>query len=277
MTIDRRTAKALCTADEFKLYEAAQPKKLATLSAVQLRGLVSRSRTPRDKWRDLARGQRRSSQAAKGRRQTEQNARSDAKAQLFAETHQIFADKLKAVEQGQVKVPAGTKPLAVKRADRRIVTRAVRSVVKDQLDRTSRKINRSSSSRRSTKAAPGAKSIPVVETAVPAATAPAKKPAAKKKVVKKSSLPALTKARKKKLAELAQVPAPQPAGTPGGSKRRRTPAASAETKSITASRNRPAKAKASESRIARGGGTRVKGHVSAAGKRSQARRDSKGR
>jgi hypothetical protein len=47
------------------------------------------------------------------------------------------------------------------------------------------------------------------------------------------------------------------------------------TKSAMASKNRTPHAKAHVNRVKASGNTRIRGHVSAAGKRSQARRDSK--
>jgi hypothetical protein len=298
MGIDRKTAKSLCTADEFKLYELSQPAKLKGLTAVELRGLVVRSRTLRDKWTDVSRGQRRATQAAKARRQSDENARSLQKSELFSQIHDAFVNFQKTAQSGEVNLASGSKPVNVPRQDRKIVNRAVRSIVQGELDQTKGKINRSKRASESpagksvkTKASPAAKSTaaksvsPASKTANKSTETTAAKAAAKGKTaagpaVKKkptaAKAPRVTAARKKALAKRAEIASSSQVKTSAASKEAGGSKVAGVPKVATAARNRNLHAKASASRVARGGATRIQGHVSAKGKRSQARRDSKG-
>lgn len=296
MSVDRRTAKALCTADEFKIYELSQPAKLKKLTQVELRDLIVRSRTLRKKWTDLSRGQRRASQAAKGGRQNDENARSKRKAELFSEVHNSFVNYLEKVKSGEAELPTGKKPPQVPRQDRKIVNRAVRSITQDQLDQVKGKINRSNrasegttvkkakpksksatGAARTTKKASSVKSASssgaTKKTAVKsraAASSPAKKKSAKLK------RPALTAARKKAFAKRAEIVSATAPKKLVSSKANRGPEVDQISKAGVSARNRSPHAKATATRVARGGATRIQGHVSAKGKRSQARRDKKG-
>jgi hypothetical protein len=268
MNIDRKTAKALCNAEEFKIYEMAQPKKLTTLSQVELRNLVVRSRAIRDKWRDVSRGQRRTTQATTRARQTDSNARSHEKADLFAQIHQAFVDFEKSVKKGQASLPKGKKPLDVPKKDRQIVNRAVRSVVQGELNQTKRKINRASRSSEPQKSSTAAAAA-AEKSKAPARSTAKKKPA-------KGKVPTASPARKKALAKRAEVAAQKAASSEATAPKTTKGSASPQpTKSATAARNRSAHAKATSARVARGGAPRIQGHVSAKGKRAQARRDSK--
>lgn len=277
------TAKSLCTDDEFQLFQLAQPRKLASLSEVELNDLVVRSRTARNKWRDQSRTQRRKSQAVKGQRQTDENARSKQKTELLAEIHQVFVDRQKEVKTGKADVPKGKRPATVPRSDRKIVHRVVRSTNRENLAAEKRGRNRTakkseSATANSDSAAAGSKST-TKKTATKKAAV--KKTVAKKPAVKKAS-PKKTAAKKTPVRSAArerilqqQQAAETKADSVTNARTHQKPKAADLSKAAQKKLNRPAKAIASKSRVARGGGTRIQGHVSASGKRSQARRDSK--
>lgn len=299
MTFNASTAKSLCTAQEFKLFQQAQTDQLEKLTVTQLKDLVTRSRNARDKWRDVSRGQKRGSQASKGHRQTADNARSKDKALLLNEVHAAFVDRLKAVEKGQADAEPGKKPAKVVRSDRKIVNRAVRSITRDVLSDEKRRINKtakkvakktatkSKAEPTSSAASPKAKKVvkkKVVKKKVAAdnsstAKAPAKKTPAKKTAKKKTAKkpvvkkkPVITAARKKAMAKKAAAKKLTP---PSDSPSKKSNLAPDLPPSRIRAKNRPVKSKASDIRINQGGGLRIRGHIQAAGARKQARRDSK--
>jgi hypothetical protein len=290
MTFNADAAKSICTAAEFKIYEQAQPKQLESLTIVQLKSLVTRSRTARDKWRDVSRGQKRTSQATKGHRQTADNARSKDKALLLTEVHQAFVDRLQAVENNQATAKQGDKEPVFARSDRKIVHRAVRSINREILKDEKRKINKAAKKKASKKKAAATKQAAseVKPSASKKASTPktttkkatAKKVTAKKVTAKKAASksratkkPVVTAARKRALALKAESQNSDSTNENGTSTEPKLGASM--TNAANAARNRPIQAKSSKGRIQRGGGTRIKGHISSAGKRSQGRRDSK--
>lgn len=284
MAIDLTTAKTLLTAAEFKLCEMAQSAQIAKLSERELNDAVKRSRTMRDKWRDVSRTQRRSTQTAQGSRRTDANARSDEKAALLAEVHQAFVDRQNSLREGGSPVAAsGPKPVDVPKKDRKIVTRAVRSIVKGELKRTKISINRVKGGRTTAQTTAGDSPKESAASSKSSGTAKAvaqkKKPIASRATKKavKPKAPVVSKSRKKQLAKRAEISASKPASTSAGKPKTATAASTKGLpgKAALVSSNRSLSAKATQARLARGGGKRVQGHVSAVGKRSQARRDGK--
>ncbi|HMO14378.1 MAG TPA: hypothetical protein PKD64_11430 [Pirellulaceae bacterium] len=279
MKIDANKAKSLCTADEFKMYEQSRTPQLSKLTVVQLKELVVRSRTARDKWRDVARTQRRSSQSVKGHRDSDENARSKEKQLLFTEIHQTFVDRLAAVEAGSVSVPRGKKEQVVHRADRKVVHRVERAITKKQLKGVKRAINKKAkSSEQITEDQVASTHGQVTKTASNAkqtskSANKSKKQSAKKASAKTSkTTPVVTKARKRRLAKIEAAELTQAARSV--KKADRTPKAQT-LKQSTKSQKIAVKANVSRTNVINSGSTKVKSHISSAGKRSQARRDSK--
>ncbi len=145
ITFDAKTAKSLCTPGEYKIYESSLPGKLEKLTLVELRDLVTRSRTSRDKWRDVGLEQKRITQAQKGHRQNAENARSEDKARLLDEVHQQFVNRLEEISGGQTNVEPGKKASKAPRSDRKIETRAERSATREILAEEKQKTNRKAS------------------------------------------------------------------------------------------------------------------------------------
>jgi D-Tyr-tRNAtyr deacylase len=269
MAYTRNQAKALCTAAELTVFDKSQAKMLKQLSDVQVKSLVVRSRTLRDKWRDVSRDQKRTTQTAKGQRQTLENARSADKAALFEQVHQAFVQRLADIEAGKAKAPAGVKMKVIPKKVRATSGRAARAEVKDQLDQARDDAN--------AKLLENERSSKVASSKKKPAKKIAKKPTTKKASSSKKA-PVISKNRKKRLALQEEIRAANPAtGTAirETSHDKKAPDAVPPKTQIQA-RNRAPHAAASQKRVARGGGTRVKAHISSANKRSQSRRDSKG-
>jgi hypothetical protein len=157
------------------------PGKLEKLTLVELRDLVTRSRTARDKWRDVGLEQKRTTQAQKGHRQNAENARSEDKARLLDEVHQQFVNRLEEISQGQTNVEPGKKASKSPRRDRKIETRAERSVTREILTEEKRKTNRKASAQEKKLDASNEATTPKNSRPASAANKPtASKPSAKK-------------------------------------------------------------------------------------------------
>jgi hypothetical protein len=103
MKFNRIEAKALTNAKELELYDTARAPRLNKLSVKELKNVVKRSRTLRDKLQDKKRGQVRSNQASTRSRGVEAADRSKEKAELFSEVHDIFVARLEKVEAAETK------------------------------------------------------------------------------------------------------------------------------------------------------------------------------
>lgn len=88
-----REAQKLCTAQEFALVRAAQPREIGKWTPAQLRMKVERARGLRDKWKDQSKAKKRAAQQAKGRREVDAASRSRAKAALFADVLKAFQSR----------------------------------------------------------------------------------------------------------------------------------------------------------------------------------------
>jgi hypothetical protein len=107
MKVNLRSARALCTANEFDLVVASGGEGLRELSEARLKQKVVRARTLRDKYRDLLRRQRLAARrpGAKPARD-DANARTSAKADLFEQTLARFVDRLAQVQAAGQKAAA---------------------------------------------------------------------------------------------------------------------------------------------------------------------------
>jgi hypothetical protein len=117
-------AKSLCTNGELSLVRASTRNEIGKFSISRIRQKLDRARKLRDKWRGQAEKQRRDTQIAQRARQTDANARSAEKAELFGETLGRFEAQLATLEAKGAKgrstpkrQPART-PSATNRAER---------------------------------------------------------------------------------------------------------------------------------------------------------------
>ncbi len=242
MTISVAEAKKICTPAELELVQMSTTRNIGSLDAKQLKAKIRRARTLRDKWRDQAAEQTRQTKVDQPEHLNRANARSEAKAQLFAETLARFESRLAKVDSSyrNEAAPAGTPTKEVRARGHR----AERAAVRDVLDAKKSKLNKAA-------AAP------------PAAAAKTATP----KVAKKKTA---TKTAAKKAAPKRTVKAAAPVAKPV------SPAAAKSGKTRTGTAKPSdlgARSIAKANRVSAGGGPRIKGHVSAQNKRSQARRD----
>lgn len=117
MKYNRNQAKTLTNAKELELYDMARPPRLGKLTVKELKNLVKRSRTLRDKLTDVKRNQVRAKQAGAKARGAAPADRSKEKAELFAEVHDVFVARLEKSEAAEAKAKekakaAAKKPLA---------------------------------------------------------------------------------------------------------------------------------------------------------------------
>lgn len=249
MKFNRNQAKTLTNAKELEMYDMACAPKLNKLTVKELRDLVKRSRVLRDKLRDVKRAQVRAKQASSKTRGAAHADRSKEKAELFAEVHEIFTERLKKVEANEVATktkPATKKPT---KTDKYIETRAGRTGVRQKLKAVKKVSNteaREKPAKKVTAAAARSEKKPLASAARVSKAAPAKNKA---------------KARSAK-ATFASKAAANPARTVQ------------ETPQSAARKPDPA-GKVEQERIARSGVTRQRGHLSALNKRKQGKRDSR--
>ena len=131
MAISLPRAKALCNANELSLLRASTRNEIGKLSSAQLKQKITRARNLRDKWNDQARSQRRATQSAQRSRQTDANARSAEKADLFGEALGRFEAQLaKLASKGRSSASA---PKKIASRARSASHRADRAEVRDTL------------------------------------------------------------------------------------------------------------------------------------------------
>lgn len=271
MTASRESAQAkeLCTPAELSLVRASLDAATKSKSAGEITKLATRARSLADKWNGLAVKQRRAAQQAKGAREVEVAKRSEAKAALFtAARARLERLAAAAATSGAPTRSAATKPSKRKRAAGH---RAVRAAVRAKLDEVRDELSPSAAN---ASPAPAKKAKKAKKkTAKKKGAAPKSGPAAakktKKKVAKKGtkSTAAKKKATKKKATKKSVTSTPAPKKAVG-----LTSAKVAKTPKL-----RKAESAVKQARIqVSGKSTRVRGHVSARGKRAQGRRDGRG-
>ncbi len=238
MKFNRNQAKELTNARELEMYDSAQAPQLDKLSVKELKDLVKRSRTLRDKLRDVKRSQVRSQQSKTAARGAAPAERSAEKADLFAEVHDIFAARLEKVEAGEAKAKAddGKKPT---KTDKNIETRGDRTAAKQALTGVKKKAN-----------------------------APASRPAGKARNDD-------AKPGKKSLASATSANAPGKVKTSDDAVDGQEQSTAGTGKSSGGAANTGERGKIDLNRISRSGRSKKMAHISATNKRNQARRDSK--
>ena len=240
-------AKSLCTTTELRLINSSHGPALEKYDASGLKKKIVLARELRDKWNDVFTRQRREVQKKEAARVNDKNERSQEKSQLFANALARFEEQLKKVVANpslftgvkKSAVPAATKAQRVR--TQRVVRARTKEQLKDLIPASPKK------------------AVVVKKVASPAPVAPTKKTAA---------LPVKPKAAAKKSVK-AKKAVKKPVGAPSTLAKAKGPkTAAAPTKS--------ASAVAKQTRIKMSGkDSRVRGHVSASGKRNQARRDNK--
>ena len=235
-------ARGLCTAAELRLVESSRRQAIAELTGAQLKKNIAQARQLRDKWRNASTQQRRPVQRVQRTRVSEKDVRSQQKSRLFGEVLVRLEAQLERFaasppDDDRSKRSASSGPAKRRRGRGH---RPARSLATQRL-----------AEQRAVLESHGAQPEPsppgVVSQAVPAQATEAPLPAhqTKTKTAKKSKWPAQAVLTRTHIG-------PDHYGQPG------------------------ATAAAKRSRIKVSGmDSRMRGHVSARGKRSQASRDAK--
>jgi hypothetical protein len=243
MAVSLAKFKEIATAAEIELIRTSRAlKELTTTEAKQL---ATRARKHYDKWLGLSRGQAR--ERGKKLGFGEIKANTELKLQAFAEALEKFEDHLlKLGSAPAAKKKAAPKTKQTRNAGHRASRAAIRgelNAVQESLKEPARKAAKKKAAKKKT----------------------VKKAAAKKKAVKKAVVedtPLVESAPKKKVPKRGR-PAPTPTANTG--------------LGLNKGKNRKANTVAKQARLDSSGVTsRVRGHVSARGKRAQGRRDSRG-
>jgi hypothetical protein len=266
-------ARELCTASELGLVAASRPTQLARLSQPELKRKIFRARTLRDKWRDLATRQRRGAQSRQAARVTDKNARSGEKHVLFAEVLARFEAQWEKVSSGAAgggagKGDAASRPPKQKRA--KIHRRARAEVRAGMEEERARRAARSAPPARKVAAAPASAAGEAASDASAPAAKPRKKKPARRPAKKASKTAAQAAAKSGKKVKAS--------GKKAKKKPSRPPATAEVESPLNTSRGKQLAAvtAAKRDRLKRSGvQSRIRGHVSARGKRSQSRRDSR--
>ena len=239
----------LFTATEYGLLEASYEEA----PAAELKKKLTLARTLRDKWKDQYTRQRRARQQSRGGRAGAENDRSHAKLELFTEAVRRFEALLAAAPSA---APAAAK------AARKKATKAGRTRAHRQERVTSRKTLRPMTTR--------ATAAKKAAAPAPAPAAPAAAPAAAPVAAAKK-----TAARRPPKG----IKAPKAKGKAKGAKPAvATPSVGRLGVSVPGPKSAAASAKAKKTGLKLTGlTTRTRGHVSAAGKRAQGKKDTRGR
>ncbi len=275
MAISVAQARQICTQAELDLVLQSTTRQIGNLDAKQLRAAIRRTRTVRDKWRDLANAQTRDTKVQDPGNLDRANARSAEKAQLFDEALTRFEKRLGKVDSsangrgGAAKQPAKK----VRAADHRASRAGMRTSLNEKADQ----LNASTSSRKAAGKAP-AKAEASSATDKPSSSGKSVRKASAKKAVSKKKAP------KRKSATRVSAGSKVPAGTNPPTHGLAAAAIAAgrdagetsdKPSGADKKRNLKAKAAAKASAINRSGAPRIQGHISSQGRRNQAKRSSR--
>ena len=262
----------LCTAGERTLLASSESTSLAIATRASVQALLVRARGIRDKWRGLFGQQTRLEKRANRSAATAANARSLAKADLFAGAVKRFEEHLTTLLPAAKPAAASkTKPKSARTAGHRIT----RAAVKANLGQKAATINRTLAASASTGQSLGARASTSQSLGARASTGQslgARASTGQSLGTSASTQPVAVTAPKAK--------APAAAAKPSKAAVRKLPPAKASTQAIRFDRaqQRSAKTAANSGRLkAKGLTTRRAGHTLAAGKRAQARRDKRSR
>jgi len=257
MTITVAQARKICNPSELDLVLLSTAKQIGGLDSKQVKAKLNRTRTLRDKWRDLSEKQIRVTKTDSQSKVAEANARTALKAQLFSETLDRFSKRL-AVLEPSTATPTGTvsKITKPKRVAKHRTQRAdVRTVLADTKDQ----LNVTLPTKQATKTKTAVKAKEKAPTVV------------KKSVVKKKGAVNGAKTSQSKqstsLTASTSVVLPAAIKTP----RKKKPTLS----KVVTPRNMKAQAASKSTALSMGGVKSIQAHVSAQGRRNQARRNAK--
>jgi len=292
MSLSLDEVRLLCTKAEYALVAESRTPAIEQLTAMKLKTNTANARKLVDKWQKLARGQSRDESRKTG--EPDLASKTYTKHQVMHEALEAYQARL-AVAATTATVEASAKKLTPRErtASARVARQAARTELQG-VKKTVNKVAKARSIQAAKKAAP-VKATPVKATPVKAAPAKAapvkaapvkatpvkaaavkastkKAPAAKSEAVKKTLVKTAAK-RTAKRAEVA-VSAPALAAPKKVVKTTAKPGIVAPTPAAKA--QLAASAKSNRVKLSNRS-SNIAGHVSAKGKRAQAKRDSKGR
>ncbi len=292
MSLSLDEVRLLCTKAEYALVAESRTPAIEQLTAMKLKTNTANARKLVDKWQKLARGQSRDESRKTG--EPDLASKTYTKHQVMHEALEAYQARL-AVAATTATVEASAKKLTPR--ERTASARVSRQSARTELQgvkKTVNKVAKARSIQAAKKAAPvkatpvkaapvkatpvkaaPAKAAPVKATPVKAAAVKAstkKAPAAKSEAVKKT----LVKTAAKRTAKRAEVAASAPALAAPKKVVKTTAKPGIVAPTPAAKAQLAASAKSNRVKLSNRS-SNIAGHVSAKGKRAQAKRDSKGR
>ena len=292
MSLSLDEVRLLCTKAEYALVAESRTPAIEQLTAMKLKTNTANARKLVDKWQKLARGQSRDESRKTG--EPDLASKTYTKHQVMHEALEAYQARL-AVAATTATVEASAKKLTPR--ERTASARVARQSARTELQGVKKTVNKVAKARSiqaakkaapvkatpvkaaPVKAAPAkaapAKAAPVKATPVKAAAVKAstkKAPAAKSEAVKKT----LVKTAAKRTAKRAEVAASAPALAAPKKVVKTTAKPGIVAPTPAAKAQLAASAKSNRVKLSNRS-SNIAGHVSAKGKRAQAKRDSKGR
>jgi hypothetical protein len=287
MSLSLDEVRLLCTKAEYALVAESRTPAIEQLTAMKLKTNTANARKLVDKWQKLARGQSRDESRKTG--EPDLASKTYTKHQVMHEALEAYQARL-AVAATTATVEASAKKLTPR--ERTASARVSRQSARTELQgvkKTVNKVAKARSIQAAKKAAPvkatpvkaapvkaaPVKAAPVKATPVKAAPVKAstkKAPAAKSEAVKKT----LVKTAAKRTAKRAEVAASAPAIAAPKKVVKTTAKPGIVAPTPAAKAQLAASAKSNRVKLSNRS-SNIAGHVSAKGKRAQAKRDSKGR
>jgi 1,4-alpha-glucan branching enzyme len=286
MSLSLDEVRLLCTKAEYALVAESRTPAIEQLTAMKLKTNTANARKLVDKWQKLSRGQSRDESRKTG--EPDLASKTYTKHQVMHEALEAYQARL-AVAATTASVEASAKKLTPR--ERTASARVSRQSARTELQGVKKTVNKVAKARsiqaakkatpvKAAPAKPAVKAAPAKATPVKAAAVKAtavkattkKAPAAKSEAVKKT----LVKTAAKRTAKRAEVAASAPAlaGPKKVVKTTAKPGIVAATPAVKA--QLAASAKSNRVKLSNRS-SNIAGHVSAKGKRAQAKRDSKGR
>ena len=291
MSLSLDEVRLLCTKAEYSLVAESRTPAIEQLTAMKLKTNTANARKLVDKWQKLSRGQSRDESRKTG--EPDLASKTYTKHQVMHEALEAYQARL-AVAATTATVEASAKKLTPR--ERTASARVSRQSARTELQGVKKTVNKVAKARsiqaakkaapvKATPAKPAVKAAPVKAAAVktaPVKTAPVKAaavkatvkkaPAAKSEAVKKT----LVKTAAKRTAKRAEVAASAPAIAAPKKVVKTTAKPGIVAPTPAAKAQLAASAKSNRVKLSNRS-SNIAGHVSAKGKRAQAKRDSKGR
>lgn len=277
MSLSLDEIRSICTPAEYGLISSSRSPAIEKLSTAELKKNAANARKLSDKWQKLARGQSRSQSKKTG--EPNLDSRSYAKQQAIHDAVAAYEARLATASTITTVEAAPKKPTTKQRT---ATARVSRQSARTELLGVKKTLNKAAKA--STPKPPAAKAAPAKTVAAPAATKPAaRKPvAAKSAAAKPTSKTAaakktLVQTAAKRTAKRAAVASASPALAEPAKKVVKTTAKPGIVVPTTEAKAQLAgRAKANRVKLSNRS-SNIAGHVSGTGKRTQAKRDSKGR